>query len=317
MNPAEILYVEVDLVDKAISLWKAGQLVALPTETVYGLAADATNGEAVARIYSAKSRPQFNPLIVHVADAKTARQYVEWNDAAEQLARAFWPGPLTLVLPRRADTPISELVSAGGDSIAIRCPAHPVARQLLQAWGGGLAAPSANRSGRVSPTTAAHVREELPDVLVVDGGACAVGIESTVLDLTTERPAILRPGSITYEMLKTVIPNLFRDMSVQRNDKLKSPGQLESHYAPSIPVRLNVAEVREGEALLAFGPALLTGAVQTLNLSPRGDLLEAAANLFAHLRALDRPAHTAIAVMPIPAEGVGEAINDRLRRSAA
>ena len=323
--------------DKAISLWKAGQLVAIPTETVYGLAADATNGEAVARIYSAKSRPQFNPLIVHVADANTARQYVEWNDTAERLAEAFWPGPLTLVLPRRADTPISELVSAGGDSIAIRCPAHPIARQLLAAWGGGLAAPSANRSGRVSPTTAQHVREELPEVLVVDGGPCAVGIESTVLDLTGPTPAILRPGSITLDQLSTVIPakagihakpprnastrapSAITDMDpgLRQDDSLKSPGMLESHYAPSIPVRLNAAEVRGDEALLAFGPSPLPGAAYTLNLSARGDLIEAAANLFAHLRVLDDPRHRAIAVMPIPAEGIGEAINDRLRRAAA
>jgi len=465
-------------VDKAISLWKAGQLVAIPTETVYGLAADATNGEAVARIYSVKSRPQFNPLIVHVADTETATRYVEWNDAAELLAKDYWPGPLTLVLKRKQILPspagggsdplswvggggwklgqgpfstrnprslahaeelrqnqteaekklwqvlsgkqmsgkkfcrqhaigeyivdficvnenliieldggqhashigydeirtaflnscgyrvlrfwnnevleniegvvehiqhvichppvagyagsaprqrgegfsqglsaseeISELVSAGGDTIAIRCPAHPVAHQLLAGWGGGLAAPSANRSGRVSPTTAQHVRDEFGDtIFTIDGGACQHGIESTVVDVTGPRPVILRPGSITRSMIEYVLGPVG-----EAGSAIKSPGQLESHYAPSIPVRLNATSVAADEALLAFGPPL-KGAARTLNLSERGDLLEAASNLFAQLRALDDAQWNAIAVMPVPHEGIGEAINDRLKRAAA
>lgn len=315
MKRPEILHLEASLVDKAISRWKAGELVAIPTETVYGLAADATNGEAVARIYSLKSRPQFNPLIVHVADIGTAERYVEWTDEAEILAKAYWPGPLTFVLKRRADSPISDLVSAGGDTIAIRCPVHPIAHQLLAAWGGGIAAPSANRSGRVSPTTAQHVRDEFGDsLLVIDGGPSDVGIESTVVDLSGERPAILRPGSITRDMIDRLVGPL--GGSGQTTSAPRAPGQLESHYAPSIPVRLHATEVQPGEALLAFGPTVLASTTAILNLSPTGNLLEAAANLFAMLRALDKPQHAAIAVMPIPMEGVGEAINDRLRRAA-
>lgn len=289
--------------------------MAIPTETVYGLGADATNGSAIAGIYKVKARPQFNPLIVHVANAATARRYVVWNDKAERLAAAFWPGPLTLVLPRVADCPISELVSAGGDTLAIRIPAHPVAQQLLRAFGGGIAAPSANRSGRVSPTTAPHVEEELGGAipLVIDGGACEVGLESTVIDLTGDVPGILRPGSITQEQLNTVIPVQGRD---NNGEGLKSPGMLESHYAPSIKVRLNATDVTNDEALLAFGTPL-SGAGAMLNLSPTSDLIESAANLFAHLRALDHPRWRAIAVMPVPYEGIGTAINDRLTRAAA
>lgn len=297
--------------DKALSRWKAGELVAIPTETVYGLAADATNGEAVARIYATKGRPQFNPLIVHVAYVGMAERYVEWTEEAERLAEAFWPGPLTLVLKRKPDSPISELVSAGGDTIAIRCPQHPVAHQLIAAYGEGIAAPSANRSGRVSPTTAQHVRAEFGDtVMVIDGGPCQHGIESTVVDLSGPRPAILRPGSVTRAMIERVLGPLG-----EAGEGIKSPGQLESHYAPSLPVRLNATHIEPGEALLAFGPPI-PGAAQVLNLSEGGNLLEAAANLFAMLRALDDPRYTAIAVMPIPEEGLGEAIADRLRRAA-
>lgn len=314
MKPAEKHSLRAELVDKTVAAWKAGQAVAMPTETVYGLAADASNGAAVARIYALKSRPQFNPLIVHVADAAMAERYVVWNDLADKLAYAYWPGPLTLVLKRRANCSISELVSAGGDTLAVRAPAHPVTRQLIAAFNGGLAAPSANRSGRVSPTTAAHVRSEFGDaVAVVDGGACEVGIESTVVDCTGEKPVLLRPGSITRAMIEKVAGPIG---GASHGGILLSPGQMESHYAPSIAVRLNATEVRQGEALLAFGAAL-GGAIATQNLSPSGDLIEAAANLFAHLRALDDPAHRAIAVMPIPNEGIGEAINDRLRRAAA
>lgn len=318
MNPPEILHLDSALVDKAVSLWQAGQLVAIPTETVYGLAADATNGLAVANIYRVKSRPQFNPLIVHVADLATAERYVQFTAAAEKLAEAFWPGPLTLVLTRKAGCPVSELVSAGGDTLAIRCPAHPVAQQLLKAFGRGLAAPSANRSGRVSPTTATHVQAELGDriPLILDGGPCRIGVESTVVDVTGEAPVLLRPGSITRAMLEKIAGPL-RDIQQVMGEGLRSPGQLESHYAPSIPVRLNATHVANSEALLAFGPTPLIGAAKTLNLSERGDVVEAAANLFAHLRALDDEQCSAIAVMPIPAEGIGEAIQDRLKRAAA
>lgn len=333
MNALKIPHLDVSIVDKAISLWHAGQLVAIPTETVYGLAADATNGEAVARIYATKSRPQFNPLIIHLADVATAKHYVEWNGMAEALAAAFWPGPMTLVLKKRSAVsghrPVSELVSAGGDTLAVRIPAHPIAQQLLAAFGRPLAAPSANRSGRVSPTTAQHVRDEFNDrVLILDGGPCEVGLESTVVDVTGALPVILRPGAITAKHIQRVIPSnegipLASSQSgtpgQARGDStvsLKSPGQLASHYAPSIPVRLNASAVEEGEALLAFGPTSLAGAVTMRNLSPRGDLIEAAANLFACLRALDAPSHTAIAVMPIPDIGVGVAINDRLARAA-
>lgn len=315
MKPAEILDVDVALVDKAVTAWKSGGLVAIPTETVYGLAADATSGEAVAAIYARKQRPQFNPLITHVADAAMAQRYAEWNPLAEKLAAAFWPGPLTLVLKRRPDCAISELVSAGGDTLAVRCPAHPVARQLIAAWDGGLAAPSANRSGRVSPTTARHVHDEFGDeLLVVDGGACPVGIESTVVDATGPLPVILRPGSITRDAIAEQCGPLNDATS---GGVLRSPGQLASHYAPGIPVRLNATDVAADEALLAFGPTPLKGAATTLNLSERGDLLEAAANLFAHLRSLDDTRYRAIAVMPLPTGGIGEAIADRLRRAAA
>lgn len=320
MNPPETPYIDKSLVDKAVSLWRAGLLVAMPTETVYGLGADAENGEAVARIYAAKSRPQFNPLIVHVADVATAKRYVEWNDIAEQLAATFWPGAMTLVLKRRADCALSELVSAGGDTVGIRIPSHPFTHALLRAFGGGIAAPSANRSGRVSPTTAAHVASEFGDVLplILDGGACEVGLESTVLDVSEGGIQILRPGSITRAMLVAALPLCtIYTPNEKETGALKSPGQLASHYAPSIPVRLNASDISAGEALLAFGSDIPNGAKTTLNLSPSGNLIEAAANLFSYLRALDIPAHEAIAVMPIPNEGIGEAINDRLRRAAA
>lgn len=314
---SQTLLIDNTTVDNAVTLWRKGELVAIPTETVYGLGADATNGRAVANIYSVKSRPQFNPLIVHVADIATAKKYVQWNDTAQQLADAFWPGSMTLILPRLPDSPISELVSAGGDTIAIRIPSHPVALQLLNAFGGGIAAPSANRSGKVSPTTAQHVQEELGgDVkLIVDGGACSVGLESTVLDVSGNAVRVLRPGIITREQVEAVTKTIVQ--SGADTGQLKSPGQLASHYAPSIPVKLNVSSLEEGDALLAFGPHELPGAETVLNLSPTGDLNEAAANLFRYLRALDNGYHRAIAVMPIPNEGIGEAINDRLKRSAA
>jgi L-threonylcarbamoyladenylate synthase len=249
MKRPKILDIDVSLVDNAVTHWREGGLVAIPTETVYGLAADATNGQAIARIYALKSRPQFNPLIVHVADVRAAIRYVEWNDMAERLAEAFWPGPLTLVLKRRARSRISELVSAGGDTLAVRVPAHPVALQLLQAFNGAIAAPSANRSGRVSPTTAQHVRDEFgaDAPLIIDGGPCEVGLESTVLDISGEAPVLLRAGAITRQMLEAAL-NCQLGAQQKGEGALKSPGMLASHYAPSIPVRLNALEVRGDEA---------------------------------------------------------------------
>ncbi len=292
---------------------RAGRLVAFPTETVYGLGADATNGAAVAAIFEAKGRPRFNPLIVHIHDTAAARRIGRFVDTAETLAARFWPGPLTLVLPRRPDTQVSELVSAGLDSIALRVPAHRGARQLLEAAGRPLAAPSANRSGRVSPTTAQHVAEELGDAvaLILDGGPSAVGVESTVLDLCGEEPILLRPGGAPTEDIEAL---LGRPLALPGEAAaIRSPGMLESHYAPALPLRLDAGHARPGEALLGFGPA----PDADLNLSERGDLREAAANLFAFLRRLDRPERTGIAVMRIPDRGLGRAINDRLRRAAA
>lgn len=300
---------------------RRGEVIGLPTETVYGLAADATNDRAVAEIYAAKGRPSFNPLIVHVASAQAAQLHVVWNALADSLAAAFWPGPLTLVLPRRADSPLSLLVSAGLDSVAIRVPAHPVARAVLEACDVPLAAPSANPSGRISPTAAAHVEEAFPELLILDGRPCQVGLESTVIDCTGAAPVILRPGVIGEEQLQAagcrLQVNAVDLQLATNNQQPKSPGLLLKHYAPRLPLRLNVTDLQPGEALLAFGPQPLVGAVTTYNLSETSDMVEAAANLFAMLRALDNPAkHRAIAVMPIPRAGIGLAIHDRLERAA-
>lgn len=307
-------------IDDAARLIREGELVAFPTETVYGLGGDATNERAVAKIFEAKGRPQFNPLISHVLDAGEARRLVQWNDVADKLTARFWPGPLTLVLPRTKNSPIALLATAGLDTAAIRAPAHPMAQALIRAVGRPVAAPSANRSGAVSPTRAEHVAQSLGDrvKLILDGGPCEVGLESTVLDLTTATPTLLRPGGATREAIEAVIGPVALSNAIPSGDAArKSPGQLDSHYAPARPVRLYATSVDGDEALLAFGPRPLAGARQVLNLSPTGDLTEAAANLFAHLRALDRPANTRIAVMPIPQTGLGLAINDRLRRAAA
>ena len=307
-------------IEAAARLIREGELVAFPTETVYGLGGDATNERAVAKIFEAKGRPQFNPLISHVLDAGEARRLVQWNETADKLATRFWPGPLTLVLPRAKNSPIALLATAGLDTAAIRAPAHPMAQALIRATGRPIAAPSANRSGSVSPTRAEHVAESLGDrvKLILDGGPCEVGLESTVLDLTTATPTLLRPGGATREAIEAVIgPVALSDAIPSGDAARKSPGQLDSHYAPARPVRLNATSVAGDEALLAFGPRPPAGARQVLNLSPGSDLTEAAANLFAHLRALDRPANTRIAVMPIPQTGLGLAINDRLRRAAA
>ena len=292
----------------------AGELVAFPTETVYGLGGDATNDRAVAAIFEAKGRPSFNPLIAHVASLDDAAQLVEVNAAARALAQRFWPGPLTLVLPRRGDSPVSLLVSAGLESVAVRVPGHPVALALIQAAGCPVAAPSANRSGRVSPTRAEHVAHCLDGrvSLILDGGPCRVGVESTVIDLSGERAALLRPGGIAAELLEEVMGGrLLRPADAP--DAPRSPGQLASHYAPAATVRLGALTAGPGEVLLGFGHA----PDAALNLSPTGNLEEAAANLFAMLRALDRAEHAGIAVMPIPDHGLGLAINDRLRRAAA
>ncbi|WP_292910106.1 L-threonylcarbamoyladenylate synthase [Niveispirillum sp.] len=306
---------------EASDVLAAGYLVALPTETVYGLGGDAGNDAAVAGIFAAKGRPSFNPLIVHVADAGAAEALVHVDERAARAMEMWWPGPLTLVLPRRADAPLSLLVSAGLDTVAVRSPAHPVARALIQASGRPIAAPSANVSGHVSPTTPVHVVEEFPEggggrlKLILAGGRCAIGVESTVLDLTGERPLLLRPGSVTREELESVLGPIDTATAA---DGVKAPGMMTSHYAPGLPVRLDATTVREDEALLAFGPdQFLRGGAVRLNLSNNGDLTEAAANLFAMLRALDRPGLSGIAVMPVPDKGLGVAINDRLRRAAA
>jgi L-threonylcarbamoyladenylate synthase len=314
------LSVDQASIDEAARLIREGELVAFPTETVYGLGGDATNERAVAKIFEAKGRPQFNPLISHVLDAGEARRLVQWSDVADRLAARFWPGPLTLVLPRAKGSPIALLATAGLDTAAIRAPAHPMAQALIRAAGRPIAGPSANRSGAVSPTRAEHVAESLGDrvKLILDGGPCEVGLESTVLDLTTAMPTLLRPGGATREAIEEVIGPVALSHAVPSgNAAHKSPGQLASHYAPARPVRLNATSVTADEGLLAFGPQPPAGANQVLNLSVSGDLTEAAANLFAHLRALDQPANTRIAVMPIPQTGLGLAINDRLRRAAA
>jgi len=291
-----------------------GGLVAFPTETVYGLGADAANGEAIARLYAAKGRPAFNPLIAHVADVAAARGIGRFDAAAEKLAAAFWPGPLTLVLPKQPDCTIADLALAGLDTVAVRVPAHPIARALLAAFGGAVVAPSANRSGHVSPTSAQHVLADLRGRIdmVIDGGPCAVGVESTIVACLGE-PALLRPGGVARADIERVLGGTLATAEIVDDDAPLAPGMLASHYAPKARLRLNADTARTGEALLGFGAA--PGA--TLNLSPRGDLVEAAANLFSHLRALDAGGAKAIAVMTVPHEGLGEAINDRLARAAA
>ena len=297
----------------------AGGLVAFPTETVYGLGADATNGEAVARLYAAKGRPAFNPLIAHVASLDAARALARFDQPAERLAAAFWPGPLTLVVPKQPDCGLAELALAGLESIALRVPAHPTARQLIAAFGKPIVAPSANRSGHVSPTSAAHVLADLRGRIdmVVDAGPCPVGIESTIV-ACLGAPVLLRPGGVPREAIEVVLGRALAEAPAN-DDAPLAPGMLASHYAPKARLRLNVQSARDGEALLAFGPLPPTphAARAVLNLSARGDLVEAAANLFSHLRALDQASITAIAVMPVPQEGLGEAINDRLQRAAA
>jgi L-threonylcarbamoyladenylate synthase len=296
-------------VAEAARLLRSGGLVAFPTETVYGLGADATNGQAVAAIFAAKGRPLFNPLIVHVADIEEAQRHVELSPRAQALAETFWPGPLTLVLPRRKNSPLSLLVSAGLDSVALRAPSHPAAIALLRETGRPVAGPSANMSGQVTATMAAHVADSLGGKvdLILDAGSATLGIESTVIGFDGDRPLLLRPGAVPREEIQDLVGPLGAPGNL-----IQSPGQLASHYAPRAGLRLNAGEIESGEVLLGFGDA--PGA--KLNLSASGDLHEAAANLFAMLRELDKVA-TRIAVSPIPDKGIGEAINDRLRRAAA
>ncbi len=302
---------------QAAALIQKGRLVAFPTETVYGLGADATNEHAVATIYEAKGRPQFNPLIVHISEPSKARELVLWDDRAQRLAAQLWPGPLTLVLPRAPQSPIALLASAGLDTIAVRCPAHKSARDLIELAGRPIAAPSANASGTLSPTQAAHVADSLGEKvdMILDGGPCAVGVESTVLDLTSDTPTILRHGGITKEALCALLGEVRE--ALHDDEAPKSPGMLLSHYAPRLPLRLNAVVARMDEAFLTFGNDQATeGGALRVNLSPSGNTVEAAANLFAMLRSLDKPELTGIAVMPIPMQGLGAAINDRLARAA-
>ena len=300
---------------RAADIVRDGGLVALPTETVYGLAADATSDAAVAAIFAAKGRPTFNPLISHVSDIRMAQMLGEFSDVAVALADAFWPGPLTLVLPRHQTCPVSHLACAGLDTIAIRMPRHPIARELIERVGRPLAAPSANPSGAVSPTTAEHVAAALGAKvsMILDGGPCEIGLESTVVAVTDGTVRLLRPGAVT----KTDIEAVTGELASTEADHVQSPGMLKSHYAPTSVLRLNALESKRGEALLAFGTDVPKHDSPVLNLSPSGDVVEAAANLFAMLRLLDGRAPGGIAVMPIPDHGVGEAINDRLARAAA
>lgn len=312
-----------DATAAAAGVLRDGGLVAFPTETVYGLGADAANAAAIARLYQAKGRPAFNPLIAHVADIAAARRIARFDAVATTLAEAFWPGPLTLVLPKAENCPVAELATAGLETVAIRLPAHPVAHDILRAFGGAVVAPSANLSGHVSPTTAAHVASDLSGRidLIVDGGPVEVGVESTIIGCF-EQPTLLRPGGLPRAEIERVLGRKLAQLPADAesdNGQPLAPGMLASHYAPRTGVRLNADAIAPGEALLAFGPLSISGvdsAAAVMNLSASGDLAEAAANLFGHLRALDTRAARAIAVMPIPNDGLGEAINDRLRRAA-
>jgi L-threonylcarbamoyladenylate synthase len=302
-------------IDRAAKALAKGEIAAFPTETVYGLGANALNAAAVAKVFAAKDRPRFNPLIVHVLGEEEAEAYAVINDTARGLMRAFWPGPLSLVLPRKSGCAIADLVSSGLDTIALRAPSHPVARALLEAARLPIAAPSANRSGRVSPTTATHVEAELGSLpaMILDGGPCTLGLESTVLGIDGDEVSLLRLGALPRQEIETV---LGRKLAKRKpTSHVTSPGQLATHYAPVTPLRLDASKPRHGEAFLAFGSNAPSFAGPTINLSRRGDLTEAAANFFAALRTLDGAGAETIAVMPIPDRGLGEAINDRLKRA--
>jgi L-threonylcarbamoyladenylate synthase len=301
---------------------RGGGLVAFPTETVYGLGADASNAAAIARLYVAKGRPAFNPLIAHLGDLKAAQRIARFDAQAILLATAFWPGPLTLVLPKAPGCAVADLATAGLDTIAVRVPAHRIAREILHAFGGPVVAPSANLSGHVSPTTAAHVSSDLAGRidLIIDG-AVEVGIESTIVGCF-DAPMLLRPGGVPRGEIERVLGRALLqplDERISDSGQPLAPGMLASHYAPRTPVRLNAERVEDDEVLLAFGPGAISGtdaSSAVMNLSACGDLNEAAANLFGYLRALDARGARAIAVMPVPHHGLGEAINDRLRRAA-
>ncbi|MBT5665043.1 MAG: threonylcarbamoyl-AMP synthase [Rhodospirillaceae bacterium] len=317
-----ILPLNPDSIARAANAIRDGDLVAFPTETVYGLGADATNDAAVAKIFEAKNRPTFNPLIIHIPDMDAARAIADISPTAADILKQFWPGSLSAILPRAEGSPVSRLASAGLDTLAIRIPAHDGARALLRAARTPIAAPSANSSGRISPTTAQHVAQDLGEkvAIILDGGPCTVGVESTILDLTGDQPAILRPGGVTLEAIEEVLGHSvargWMDAqldAVDENNAPTAPGMLRSHYAPAIPVRLDATHAEPGEALLGFGPT-----PEALDsLSPKGDLTEAAARLFDCLHRLDDGRFQGIAVAPIPDHGLGRAINDRLRRAAA
>ncbi|MDP2579216.1 L-threonylcarbamoyladenylate synthase [Shimia thalassica] len=296
---------------RASTILHDGGLVAFPTETVYGLGGDARNDMSVARIFEAKGRPRFNPLIVHVDSVETAQLYVEWSDTADRLASIFWPGPLTLVLPLKPNTGLSALVTADLPTLAVRVPEHPVANALLAEFGGPVAAPSANPSGKISPTKASHVARGLSGRIdaILDGGDCGVGLESTIVGLAGQ-PTLLRPGGLPTEAIEAALGTTLDVF--KSGDPLTAPGQMTSHYAPGAPVRLNATDLRDNEMLLGFGPV-----EATVNLSPSGDLVEAASNLFHHLHMMDSLGAEVIAISPIPDHGLGRAINDRLLRAAA
>jgi L-threonylcarbamoyladenylate synthase len=307
-----------ETITEAAAHLQAGRLVAFPTETVYGLGGDASNGRAVAAIFEAKGRPRFNPLITHVADMAAAARIGRLEGKGLRLAEAFWPGPLTLVLRKQADCPIAELATAGLDTVAVRVPMHPFAQSLLRVCGLPIAAPSANRSGHVSPTLAAHVAADLGDrvAMILDGGPSLFGLESTVIDATGATPVVLRLGAVPRGAIEHVVGAPVTVAEPNETKRPQSPGMLARHYAPATRLRLNATDVRDGEALLAFGPDVPKHGAAMVSLSASGDLAEAAANLFAALRTLDAARASAIAVMPIPDAGLGEAINDRLRRAA-
>ena len=313
--PTRTLAADGAAITQAAALLREGRLVCFPTETVYGLGANALDEYAVGAIFAAKERPRFNPLIVHVRDRNQADEFVQFNPSASALAEAFWPGGLTLVLPRREPCPLALLVSAGLPTAAIRAPAHPIARALLKAAGVPIAAPSANRAGRISPTNAADAADELRGRvdLILDGGPCPLGIESTVIGFDQNRPVLLRLGAVAREEIEEIVGPL-RDAG---SGAIQAPGMMASHYAPRARLRLNAKTVQRAEALLAFGANVPTGARAVCNLSETGDLREAAANLFSMLRRLDKSGAETIAVMAIPEHGLGEAINDRLARAAA
>lgn len=319
----QVLDASPEAVREAARVLRAGGLVAFPTETVYGLGADATNDRAVAGIFATKQRPEFNPLIIHVQDEFQAAQIAEFDERAQELALRFWPGALTLVLKRKPGAAVSLVATAGLDTVAVRVPAHPVAQALLHEAGVPIAAPSANKSGYISPTQAIHVLMQFKEGegvnVILDGGPCPVGVESTIVDLTGPKAVLLRPGGVALEDLEAAIGpiDVPGEATGGGNGEVNAPGQLQSHYAPSIPIRINVKpeERQKGESMLGFGPGMPKRAA--LNLSKTGDLTEAAANLFTMMRALDMPGIRGIAVVPIPEAGLGRAINDRLRRAAA